>query len=396
MKRGALAAVLVIRRRRMLGLSITTATIRAPTVARTRSNTNDVGRRQRRRRFATRRGSHLGTDFGMTMSTGLARASVRISSTPMFFNQVVSAITPSTKSTAAMIARLAAEGGWGRRRDADRHPDRRAHRRRVDPDAHVLADRRLLRSRLRRRRDARPDRRQRRGRDRLRVHRRRRLSPDRPRHQREADVRDVAREHHVVVPGRLPRRVDHRRAVHRDPAGRSLHERRRRRLPDRAAAVHRRRGRGRPHRSRDPLHPAEQPHRVRLRAPRDARHRHQRLERCAAVRLAPAPARRLSDRDAAEPRRAGRRARDADLRHVPRRRRQHRADRAERQAHHREVERAARRTRSRGAQDHRLRGDRSRRDDLGRRRLHRAERRDARHCETSVSDVGPRAQIRPY
>ena len=54
--------------------------------------------------------------------------------------------------------------------------------------------------------------------------------------------------------------------------GRAVHERRRRRLPDRAAPLRRRRGGGGPDRPRHPLHPAERHDpRARVRPPRDAR-----------------------------------------------------------------------------------------------------------------------------
>ena len=83
--------------------------------------------------------------------------------------------------------------------------------------------------------------------------------------------------------------------------------------------------------ARDPLHPAEQSHpQGRLRPPRDARRRDrggaQPTRRPTASASACEP---TSSRLAAERRRAGRRARDAEVRHVPRRRRQHRAHRAQ-------------------------------------------------------------------
>ena len=98
---------------------------------------------------------------------------------PMFFNPDVSAV-PKAASSASIIAALRAAGGWGNgdKMQIDFAIDVLT-RRRVDADAHVHADRRLLHARLRSRRDAGAGRRQRRGRDRLRVHRRRRLPPAR-------------------------------------------------------------------------------------------------------------------------------------------------------------------------------------------------------------------------
>ena len=114
-----------------------------------------------------------------------------------------------------------------------------------------------------------------RGRDRLRVHRRRRLPPASSSTTRStSSTRCGARTSSArTLQRRLPRRVGPDQGLPAARPRRRLHQRRRRRLPDRAAAVHRRRGRGRRDRSRDPLHPAQRPHRQgTLRAPGDARH----------------------------------------------------------------------------------------------------------------------------
>ena len=137
----------------------------------------------------------------------------RTSTTPMFFNQ--RRLGDGEGRQQRRDHRGAARGRrlGQRQQDADRLLDRRARRRRDDaearrshrpttsstPDCDHVAD-------------AGPARRQRRGRDRLRVHRRRRLSPARVRRRDEQALRDVAREHRRThVPGRLPRGVGHAR-----------------------------------------------------------------------------------------------------------------------------------------------------------------------------------------
>ena len=96
----------------------------------------------------------------------------------------------------------------GQRPHADRLRARRGDGRRDNADANIHADQRLLLARLRSDRDAGARRRQRRGREWLRVHRRWRLPPAglEP-HVAEA-LRDVARQHRRVVSGRLPRDVE--------------------------------------------------------------------------------------------------------------------------------------------------------------------------------------------
>ena len=184
----------------------------------------------------------------------------------------VTATAEGRRAATTMIAALKAEGGWGNGNvmqidfsidvlTADE----------LDADAHVHDDRRLLLARLRSRRRCRC----------------RPAATSRARPATRAPATATA-TCIVYQTRRASKLYEMWRAnitsttfyggclavwngaqdVHRHAARRSVHERRCRRLPDRAAAVHGRRGRGGPHRSRDPLHPAERPRHAGLRRAR--------------------------------------------------------------------------------------------------------------------------------
>ena len=180
---------------------------------------------------------------------------------------------------------------------------------------------------------------------------------------------------------RLPRGVEHAQALHRHAARRSVHERGRRGLPDRAAAVHRRRGRSR---RTSITRSASSCRTIGSRRATCARRRtrtnttggtnappygvHLRLRADYPIDSLPSEGAKV----------VARALQKYGMYHADGGK--HRADRAERPPHDREVGRAARLAATRALKRRGLRGDRPRRDDPADVRLRRASVIDALVC----------------